>query len=476
MSRSQGGFTLVEMIVVVFLLAIAMLGILSVFDASARINKSEQDVAETQGSVRFGIAQMTRAIRMSGSGGLFVTQAVLNRPDPDLDGITVTGGGTYDNVASGTTVTPLTGDPIPVRPGTDMIEIRGVINSPLLGFDLTTGCEPCSPGSGCSECVGPAAMKVAEKTGTPHVNDSAEDAVVGNRPKRPQFSQVDAYTAGVSVENPMLVIVAFNDDIHTGCAVTRVVGTDPGPQTFSLYPQTPYNVGAITAPTSLVGSKTLGTVNFDSSIGKEFNSETPGEGAAEPQALKNIRHAGVLDDLVFFIDNRDPNHPALTQGTRRGDKFDVVTLADDIEDMQIAYGVDTNGDNAVGRLGTSPQGSDANVSTQADGDEWVPNVAGETPYATADFQSEQPPPAPFTHPGSHCPRLHGVIVSLVAKSHDPDPTYRSPSALGILTMNSPVTIASPYPDTAQYAEGPPRKYRRRIQTLKINLRNYAYEG
>ena len=42
----EGGFTLIEMIVVVFLLAIAMLGILSVFDASARINKSEQDVAD----------------------------------------------------------------------------------------------------------------------------------------------------------------------------------------------------------------------------------------------------------------------------------------------------------------------------------------------------------------------------------------------------------------------------------------------
>ena len=66
------------MIVVVFLLAIAMLGILAVFDASARINKSEQDVADAQGAVRYGIYQMTRAIRMAGAGGLYVTQAVLN--------------------------------------------------------------------------------------------------------------------------------------------------------------------------------------------------------------------------------------------------------------------------------------------------------------------------------------------------------------------------------------------------------------
>jgi len=73
--RSSQGFTLVEMIVVVFLLALAMLGILSVFDASARINKSESDIADAQGAVRYGIYSMTRAVRMAGAGGLYVTQA-----------------------------------------------------------------------------------------------------------------------------------------------------------------------------------------------------------------------------------------------------------------------------------------------------------------------------------------------------------------------------------------------------------------
>src|SRR6266851_5142731 len=150
----SAGFTLIEMIVVVFLLAIAMLGILSVFDASARINKNEQDVAEAQGAVRYGIFQMTRAIRMAGSGGLFVTQAVLNHKDPApaMAGITVVNSvedNSYDNVEDGTKVTPLTGPAIKVRPGTDMIEIRGVINSPLVGFDQASGCQPCDPLQGC---------------------------------------------------------------------------------------------------------------------------------------------------------------------------------------------------------------------------------------------------------------------------------------------------------------------------------------
>ena len=457
------GFTLVEMIVVVFLLALAMLGILSVFDASARINKSESDIADAQGAVRYGIYSMTRAIRMAGAGGLYVTQAVLNARDPQLPGVTVVNSvraNSYDNVEAGTKVASLTGN-IDVRPGTDMIEIRGVINSPLLGFDLTTGCDPCNPvadpSGGCAACVGATKVNVAPTTNTPHVNDNALN--------RPQFSQIDAYTAGAKPATPMLVIVAFNDDLHAGCTIGPV----------PLYPQTPYNVGLITGATTLAGSQTFGTVNFADTNAIEFNSETPGENGTAAIAEKNVRHAGILDDLIFFIDNSNPAHPVLAEGTRRGVAFDVVTLADDVEDMQIAYGVDTDGNNAINRIAASTASdADSSVSSQPGGDEWVPNVHGAdnpitsdaTPFlATAFF--DQP---------NHCPRLHAVMVSLVAKSHDPDPTYRAPSARGLLTMNSPVTLVPPYPDTAQYPGTQVTTYRRRVQTLKINLRNYAYEG
>ncbi len=440
------GFTLIEMIVVVFLLALAMLGILSVFDASARINKSEQDIADAQGAVRYGIYSMTRSIRMAGAGGLYVTQAVLNHRDPQLPGITVVNAITdsYDNVGDGTTVTSSDQrGQIPVRPNTDMIEVRGVINSPLIGFDLQTGCEPCDT-QGCSPCIGQTPVDVLKTTGNRHVNDD---------PKRPQFSQIDAYTANAD-DSAMLVIVAFNDDIHAGCTINL------GPQAYPLFPQTPYNVGVINGQTNLAGSLTFGPVDFTDSVAQQFNPETPEENAAPPQAMKNIRHVGILDDLIFFIDNTDPNHPALAQGTRRANAFDVVTLADDVEDMQIAYGVDK-----------SPT-----LNNAIDATEWKPVVTADAPYNTVDFQSATPPGTPpvFTHPGDHCPRLHGVEISLVAKSHDPDPTYKSPNRLGLATMNSPAVSGVPL--TAQYPSIADPYYRRRVQTLRINLRNYAYEG
>ncbi len=464
-SGAAPGFTLVEMIVVVFLLVIAMLGILAVFDASARINKSEQDVADAQGAVRYGIYTMTRAIRMAGSGGLYVTQAVLNRPAASMPGITVLSANGYDNV-TGASVTDLTGTAVPVRNGTDMIEIRGVIGSPLLGFDLQSGCAN-------GNCTGSTAVVVKKVTFDPsigqHVNDDAA--------KRPQFGTVDAYTPLASATLPMYVIVSGSDDLHGGCSVPY------GPQ---HYPQATYNVGAITAATTLSGaSPSFGTVNFDDAVAKRFNGEDPTVSlATNARSIGTaLRHAGVLDDLIFFINNTDPLHPALSQGTRRGNAFDVVTLADDVEDMQIAYGVDTDGNNAINRLtavaaitATDP---DLNVSNQPGGDEWRPNVPTETPYTVCQFQSDAPGcAAGFAHPGfpaaAHCPTLHGVMIALVAKSKDPDPTFKAPVALGYRAMNTPNLIAPPYPDTAQYP-GQPR-YRRRVQMLKINLRNYAYAG
>jgi hypothetical protein len=56
------------------------------------------------------------------------------------------------------------------------------------------------------------------------------------------------------------------------------------------------------------------------------------------------------------------------------------------------------------------------------------------------------------------------MISLLAKAHDPDPTYKGPAAQGYKIMNSTATPVGP------------GSYRRRIQTLKVNVRNFAYQG
>ena len=452
-SSSSSGFTLVEMIVVTLLLAVAMLGLLAVFDASARINKNETDVADAQGAVRYGIYQMTRVIRMAGSGGLYVTQAVLNHADSALPGI-LPAGASYDN-AAGVTVLGTDGNTYTVRPGTDLIEVRGVILSPLVGFDQQTGC------GGCTGTQNVTALAI---TGDPligqHVNNDATN--------RPQFTAIDAHAASASAGQPMFVIVEDgNTDLHVGCS-------DPLPGGATRYPQPVYNVGVITAPTTMGAPNTFGPVDFGGTIGPRFNTELPSGASQAAIPILKVRRAGILDDIVFFV-TTDPTgldptgiHPFLAQGIRRGNAFEISRLADDVEDMQVAYGIDTNGDNALTTLPPvlPAPNIDPNVSTASGGDEWVPNVAGEAPLVDSDFQTQSPflPGHTGVPVALHCPRLHGVMISLLAKAKDPDPTFQGRAADGYQIMNS--TAASVTPG----------RFRRRVQTLKINLRNFAFQG
>lgn len=443
--RGSSGFTLVEMIVVTLLLMIAMLGLLAVFDASARINKSETDVADAQGSVRYGIYQMSKVIRMSGAGGLFVTQAVLNAPAPtaNLPGITIGSATGYDNV-TGASVTRWSGAPVPVRDGTDMLEIRGVIQSPLLGFDLKGGCAGCTSSN--DVVTDPI---VGDPLIGQHMNNQATN--------RPQFAAIDTYTAG-AVTEPMFVIVsASNADLHPGCS-------DPNPGGAQRFPQLLYNVGLLTNKTQMVltNTGTFPSVDFGNTRAQAFNSELPATGGNPPQSITNVRRAGVLDDFIFFIGTdpvADPTglHPFLAQGIRRGDKFEVSRLAEDVEDMQVAYGIDANDDGSVTRdiacSAITALDPDPNYSTKAGCDEWRPNVNGEAPPVATDFIR------PGT-PDTHCPRLHAVWVSLLAKARDSDPTYRAPAASGYHIMNSTAT-----PITG--------RFRRRVQNMRVNLRNYA---
>ena len=452
-SGSSAGFTLVEMIVVTLLLAVAMLGLLAVFDASARINKNETDVADAQGAVRYGIYQMTRVIRMAGAGGLFVTQAVLNHADSGLPGV-LPAGASYDNVV-GVTVAGTDGNTYTVRPGTDMVEVRGVILSPLLGFDQQTGC---------NGCTGTQSLTVLPITGDPligqHVNNDATN--------RPQFAAIDSYTLGTDATNPRLVIVEDgNSDLHVGCS-------DPLPGGATRYPQPVYNVGVITAETDLAGSGSFGPVDFGGTMGPRFNAELPSGASQAALPIAKVRRAGVLDDILFFV-TTDPTgldptgiHPFLAQGIRRGNAFEITRLADDVEDMQVAYGIDTNADNALTTLPpVAPAPNvDPNVSTAAGGDEWRPNVPTEAAPLDVDFQAQSPflPGHTGVPVALHCPRLHGIMISLVAKAKDPDPTFQGRAADGYQIMNS--TAASVTPG----------RFRRRVQTLKINLRNYAFQG
>ena len=436
-SRSRAaGVTLVEILIAVGLASSLLLAAMALWDSAARLNKSEIEIADAQDNARYGLRQVARAVRMAGAGGLFVSQAVLLRPDPGLPGVAISGQGSYDNVETGF-VTDLAGHDVPVRPGTDVVEVRGVLFSPLLGFDGASGCGPCN---GIDE------LRVRAVTASGHIND---DPV-----RRPRFSAIDSSTSGVSDRRPLFVLAADGNDLFPSC---------------SGAPQPAYHVGLLTVPTALASAGTFPAVDFSNPLAREIATEDPRDSpppGADPPLAPLLRRAGILDDVLFFVDNSDPLHPTLVRALRRGARFDVVPLAEDVEDLQAAYGVDglyasdaVTPDGVVGRLVAATGGDpDLSASTQVDGDEWVPNVEGERPFGNGDLRASD----------GHCPALSAVTIALVARARDPEPTFRGRDAFGLHALNSSKE-ARDYAGTPLTAP----RFRRRIQTVTVGLRNFG---
>src|SRR5260221_652548 len=102
--------------------------------------------------------------------------------------------------------------------------------------------------------------------------------------------------------------------------------------------------------------------------------------AAGAPSLQNPFVCGALDDILFFVDEgtaavSGDTHPALAMATYDPSTghYDIQSLVDEVEDFQIAYGVD-GADASTVDGGADPVA--VNV-TAANKDEWVGNVAGE---------------------------------------------------------------------------------------------------
>jgi Type IV Pilus-assembly protein W len=189
---------------------------------------------------------------------------------------------------------------------------------------------------------------------------------------------------------------------------------------------------------------------------------------------------GVADEIQFFVDegptdassSTDDTHPSLAEATfdPSSGNWEIQPLIEDVEDFQVAYGVD--GINAsVHDRGISPAVYDASASNV---DEWVGNVSNEVsttlsltgtdPKRVDKFIDSSVPSGP-TQPVPAVAALRSVMVGLVVKSADPDLRYDGPGARGFSLLDS---TAVSFSATASVG----RPYRRRLQRFAVSLRNY----
>ncbi len=400
-ARKSSGFSVLELGVATLIFSIVVLALLNLFDRAGKFNKSELLAAEMQQSLRTALLEIERNVRMAGVGDLPVTQAILV-----ADPVT---GTSYNNVPAGFTFTDWSGGPAhPVRPGTDVLEIRGVIRSPL--FALTS--------AGCFPCVG------------------AADTVT-----------VPAVTAYGAANNSAGEFQTLQGILSAGGQHLFIVSSQHPDDSLG---GTLHNVGMASAvAVDAVPPQARLTVSFADPMARKFNGTIPYAGSAAIALDTNIR-GGILDDVVYFIDDTRTGHPALCMGLLKGVSpraFQFFPISEDIEDLQFAYGID-------GLDGTAIDGSvQAAYSALPGKDEWARNVASEPGVTYASFYA------------AGGPRLRAVMLAVVSRAAQSDVAYLGrPGAEGIFPLDSSASAVSS------------RAANRKVITMRINLRNFNGGG
>jgi prepilin-type N-terminal cleavage/methylation domain-containing protein len=430
-SRRAGrsdGFSLVEMLVVTAILLTLMVGIYGLLDSSGRITKQETLVAEAQQSVRAGIQELVRVIRQARAGQLYYGNAVLPFAN---------------NIPGGQSVRDLSDKEHFIRQGTDVLRVRGI----LFGdeYALTAGDVVCS-----GSCDGTSVMTITIRStansGVVNYPDGGTPALA-SKTRAFYFAVADATNQTVTVGSSIYLVPLY----YVGRVEVSGTWYTQTPTTFT-FTMNPQDAGA-----------------------RQLNATAGGSPSLQKPFL-----CGAVDDVLLFVDegpqdltgSQTDSHPVLSIGLYdpTTGRFDVNPLIDEVEDFQVAYGID-GADGTPPDRGVSP----ATVNTtSANQDEWVGNVATEietslpisttgTPHVDAfiDRSVQSGPPSPLLA----TPALRSIWLSLIVKSSDPDGQYAGPGAMGIRALDSTAVSFSDSSSTG-------RPYRRRVQSFAVVMRNY----
>lgn len=429
---ARRGFTLIEGLVTLLIVTAMMIGLLTLLDSSNRLAKQETQVSDAQGSGRSAIYEITRLIRQARTGSLSPANAVM----PWVNNATT------ETITAGSVTHRL-------RPGTDAIELRGVFFGETYYFGRTD--------VACGACTGAstATVTIQQLSSQGHANFPA-----GGRPEL--AGRTEPFYFVVTSSNTQLVTGTDSSGSGNYQIPLSYVGRVDADDTGSWFT---YNGSATPATFTF-------TVDFGDAGAQELNASSDTTGGLNEEG-GFIYSGGVVDRLVLFVDRgpQDPaglgggfTHPYLAQAVSLADgTWTVQRLIDDVEDLQFAYGVD-------GIDGSTPdRGIDPTaLSTTANGDEWVFNVAGETLTAQAAprrfdvfLGGPRSFPAIVTAEPIATPALRAVYVAVVVKSLESDVRFVGPGAGGVRILDSIAVPVSTQP------------YRRRVQTMAVNLRNYV---
>lgn len=414
----NAGFTLAEMIVTLAVLSIVLVAALLLFDFNNRLTRVQSEVAEMQQSLRIGQLDMVRLIRMTGRGGLPPRAPGQLLPS----GVAVA---VQNNVDPGTQIGDTVGPP--VVPGTDVLTIRGVFTSPLFQvnfadaatFDLINGTSE-----------GRVRIQNVSPTGVPQDLTPMAEAIEGANGNNP-------------VAEAVMLVSPLDDRIFA------VVELLPGSSTVNRSGGTTGDI------TDIV----VAFRHDDSDRARAYKALN---GGAFPSQLSSVAAVGLLEEHRFYIrqdfvvtgDANSDWDPKLTRarvfpGTqvpyRANDNNWRIDISENVFDLQVALGLDTNDDGAV-------------PDTAAANDEWLFNHPADDPTASSWNQVGGVVPARRTP-------LFYLRVTTLVRTDQRDRNYQAPMLQLVEDHDYTQTPSDRFNNDRE------RMFRRRQLETVIDLRN-----
>lgn len=441
-SRGEAGFTLVELLVSLVLTVEILIAALVIFDFNNRLTAIQTQVTDMQQSLRIGVDEMARYARMAGRGGIPPRQRATTPPGNPTGwhflptGIALS---IQSSVGAGTTIGNDASTP-PVLPATDVLTIRGIIDGPLWQVNLETG----------------AAFAFNQNTGLGLV------VVEARTPRNCAPQALTLLQQAIDAGRPeaILLVSPVSDSQYA------VVELDPANSSISTVAGTscPGNVlqARIAFKTPRLVSPGVYAAIGDNDLA--YADLTPDRLPGGSPQLTTVLYVGLLEEHRYYVRDGgidDLGQPIGTLTRARvypntqnpwGDSADAWSLevADNIVDLQVALGIDANMDN---QLTEAPADGD-DVAFAAD--EWLFNNPTDDP-TLATWNAGNPP-------------VVALRISLLARTGRMDPNYRAPPITRIEDRGDTLGYGEAV-EPADAAEALRRKFRRRLMTTEIELRN-----
>lgn len=425
--RAQG-FTVVEMVVTLFVLALVIVGVLGLFDLATKVSRVQVDTADMQQVVRAAQYDIIRMLRMAGRGKV-PSQSLPPPAGPWVwaqpNGVAV---GVIDNAPIGTFVdAPATNHR--VLPGTDVLTIRGVLTSPVYLVNSATfavnSTVPTAPTNGGSFTI----LNTTPQGGVPQTLDRIAEAIENGRPEA-------------------LVLVSPDDD-----SINQIVMLDAGASTVAA-------------------GRTSVNVKFRLGGNEYADAYWQLSGSQWNAALTKLAYVGIVEEYRYYVaDIRETagvaasaprpqlqrarlypgipkpwgQGPDATHAARQvnDDANWSVPMADNVADLQVALGIETG-------VGTAFTITDDGTGA----DEWLFNSAADVP----------------TLPAWRNGRLRYVRVNTTVFSERRDHTYSAPGFTGPQVVVEDHSYSVPDYGLAGQ-DVPDRMYRRRTLKTIVDLRN-----